>query len=98
MLNREFEEAKKQAEAKTCNCTALADERACFAWELENAGEDLRKFSISVKTEQTSTKVIQRRPQAIYAQSPFSGPPNIFELLFLPQGSTTTKILKQFKT
>ena len=51
-----------------------------------------------VRTEQTSKKVIQRRLEAIKAQSPFSQPLNFFELLFLPQGSTTSTIQKHFKT
>ena len=31
------------------------------------------------------------------AQSPFSLPPNFYELLFLPQGATTNTIQKHFK-
>ena len=48
--------------------------------------KDIRKLIISVKTEQKSTKVIQRRLEAINA------------LLVLPQGSTTNEVMKNFKT
>ena len=74
------------------------DEWECLARELENAKIDNRKLRGRVKTEQTSKKVIQRRLEAINAQSPFSRPPNIYELLFLQQGATTSTIQKHFKT
>ena len=53
---------------------------------VENAEIGNRKLRGRVKTEQTSKKVIQRRLEAINAQSLFSRPPNFYELLFLPQG------------
>ena len=74
------------------------DERECLARELENAEIDNRKLRGRVKTEQNSKNVIQRRLEAINAQSPFSRPPNFYELLFLPQGATTSDIQKHFKT
>ena len=74
------------------------DERECLARELENAEIDIRKLRTQIRTEQTSKKVIQRRLEAINAQSPFSGRPNFYELLFLPQGATTSTIQKNFKT
>ena len=46
---------------------------------------------------QSSKKVIQRRLEAINGQSPSSRPPNFYELLFLPQGATTSIIQKHFK-
>ena len=46
---------------------------------------------------QSSKKVIQRRLEAINAQSPFSRPPIFYELLFLPQGATASIIQKNFK-
>ena len=55
-----------------------------------------RKLRTMVRTEQTSKKVIQRRLEDINAQSPFSRPPNFYELLFLPQGAKTSKIQKHF--
>ena len=74
------------------------DEHECLARELENAEIDNSKLRSRVKTEQTSKKVIQRRLEVINAQSPFSRPPNFYELLFLPQGATTSTIQKHFKT
>ena len=71
---------------------------AFLARELENAEIDNRNLRGRVKTEQTSKKVIQRRLEAINAQSPFSRPPNFYELLFLPHGATTSTIKKHFKT
>ena len=55
-------------------------------------------LSSGVKTEQTSRKVMKRRLEAINAQSPFSRPPNFYELLFLPQGATTSTIQEHYKT
>ena len=57
-----------------------------------------QKTKTRLRTEQTSKKVIQRRLEAIKAQSPFSRTPNFYELLFLPQGATTSTIQKHFKT
>ena len=79
-------------------CIALVDERECLARELENADIDNSKLRSRVKTEQPSKKVIQMRLEAINAQSPFSRPPNFHELLFLPQGATTSTVQKHFKT
>ena len=70
----------------------LADERDCIARELENAVEGIRKLRSRVKLEQTSGKVIQRRLENINAESLFSQTPKLCELLFLPQGITTTTI------
>ena len=86
------------AETKSRECIALVDERECLARELENAEIDIRKLRTRLRTEQTSKKVIQRRLEAINAQSSFSPPPNFYELLFLPQGATTSTIQKHFKT
>ena len=97
-LKKEFEEVTIVAETKTRECIALVDEWECLARELENAEIDNRKLRGRVKTEQTSKKVIQRRLEAINAQSPFSRPPNFYELLFLPHGATTSTIKKHFKT
>ena len=85
------------AELKTGDCIALVDERECLARELKNAELDIRKLKIRVWSEQTSKKVIQRRLEAINAQSPFSQPPHFYEVLFLPQGATISTIQKQFK-
>ena len=97
-LKKELEEATNVAETKTRECNALVDELECLARELENAEIDKRKLRGRVKTEHTSKKVIQRRLEAINAQSPFSRPPNFYELLFLPQGATTSTIQKHYKT
>ena len=97
-LKKELEEVTNGAETKTRDCIALVDERECLARELENAEIDNRKLRGRVKTEQTSKKVIQRRLEAINAQSPFSRSPNFYELLFLPQGATTSIIQKHYKT
>ena len=97
-LKKELEEVTNVAETKTRECIALVGERECLARELENAEIDNRKLSGRVKTEQTSKKVIQRRLEAINVQSPFSRPPNFYELLFLPQGATTSTIQKLYKT
>ena len=97
-LKKELEEVTNVAETKTRECIALVDERECLAQELENAEIDNSKLRSRVKTEQTSKNVIQRRLEAINAQSPFSRPPNFYELLFLPQGATTISIPKHFKT
>ena len=97
-LKKELEEVANVAETKTRECVALVDERECLARELENAEIDNRKLRGRVKTEQTSKKVIQRRLEAINAQRPFSQPPNFYELLFLPQGATTSTIEKHFIT
>ena len=86
------------AETKTRECIALVDEREGIARELGNAEIDIRKLRTRVRTEQTSKKFIRRRLEAINAQSPFSRPPNFYELLFLPQGATTSTIQKHFKT
>ena len=98
ILMKELAEVRDVAETKTRECIALVDERECLARELENAEKDIRKLKTRVTTEQTSKKVIQRRLEAINAQSPFSRPPNFYELLFLPQGATTSTIQKHFKT
>ena len=90
-LKKELEEVTNVAETKTRECIALVDERECLAREMENAEIDNRKLRGRVKREQTSKKVIQRRLEAIKAQSPFSQPPNFYELLFLPQGAITSK-------
>ena len=95
-LKKELEEVTNVAETK--DCIALVDERECLVRELENAQIDNSKPRSRVKTEQTSKKVIQRRLEAITAQSPFSRPPNFYELLFLPPGATTSTIQKHFKT
>ena len=97
-LKKELEEVTKVDETKTRECIALVDERECLARELENAEIDNRKLRGRVISEQTSKKVIQRRLEAINAQSPFSRPPNFYELLFLPQGATISTIKKHFKT
>ena len=97
-LKKELEEVTNVAETKIRECIALVDERECLARELENADIDNRKLWGRVKTEQTSKKVIQRRLEAINAQSPFSRPPNFYEILLLPQGATTSTIQKYFKT
>ena len=97
-LKKELEEVTNIAETKTRECIALVEERECLARELENAEIDNRKLRGRVKTEQTSKKVIQRRLEAINAQSPFSRPPNFYELLFLPQGATTSITQKHYKT
>ena len=76
----------------------MVDKRECLAGELENAEIDNSKLRSRVKTERTSKKVIQRRLEAINAQSPFCRPPNFYELLFLPQGATTSTIQEHFKT
>ena len=75
-LKKELAEVTNVAETKTRECIALVDELECFARELENAEMDIRKLRTRVGTEQTSKKVIQRRLEAINAQSPFSRPPN----------------------
>ena len=87
ILKKELAEVKNVAETKTRECIALVDERECLARELENAEIDIRKLRTWVRIEQTSKKVIQRKLEAINAQSPFSRPLNFYELLFLPQGS-----------
>ena len=97
-LKKELEEVTNVAETKTRECIALVDERECLARELEIAEIDNRKLRGRVKTERTSKKVIQRRLEAINAQSPFSRPPKFYELLFLPHGSTASTIQKHFKT
>ena len=97
-LKKELEEVTNVTETKTRECIALADEQECLARELENAEIDNGKLRGRVKTEQTSKKVIQRRLEAINAQSPFSRAPNFYELLFLPQGATTSTIQKHYKT
>ena len=97
-LKKELEEVANVAETKTRECIALVDERECLAQELENTKIDNSKLRSRVKVEQTSKKVGQRRLEAINAQSPFSRPPNFYELLFLPQGATTSTIPKHFKT
>ena len=85
-LKKELEEVTNVAETKPRKCIALVDEWECLARELENAEIDNSKLRSRVKTQQTSMKVIQRRLEAINAQSPFSRPPNFYEILFLPQG------------
>ena len=97
-MKKELEEVTNVAETKTRECIALVDERECLARELENAEMDDRKLRGRVKTEQTSKRVIQRRLEAINAQSPFSPPPNFYVLLFLPQGATTSIIQKHYET
>ena len=98
ILKKELVEVTDVAETETRECIALVDERNCLARELENAEIDIRKLRTRVRTEQTSKKVIQRRLEAINAQSPFRRTPNFYELLFLPQGATTSTIQKHFKT
>ena len=93
LLNRELEDAKSHEG----ECVALVDEQECFSPDLVNVEEDIRKLRSRVKTEQTSRKVIRRRVEAINAQNLFSRPPNLYELLFLPQGAKTTTILKDYK-
>ena len=97
ILKKELEEVTDVAETKRKKCIALVDELECLARELENAEIDIRKLRSRVRTEQNSKKVIQRRPEAINAQSPFSRPPNFYELLFLPQGAKTSTIQKHFE-
>ena len=97
-LKKELEEVTNVAETKTRECIALVDKQECLARKLENAEIDNKKLRGRVKTEQTSKKVIQRRLEAINAQSPFRRPPNFYELLFLPQGAKTSSIQKHFKT
>ena len=98
ILRKELAEVTNAAETKTRECIALVDERECLARELENAEIDIRKLRTRVRTEQTSKKAIQWRPEAINARSPFSWPPNFYVHLFLPQGATTSTIHKHFKT
>ena len=98
LLNRELEDAKSQPESKTRERVRLVDEWECLARELENAEEDSRKLINRLKTEQTSRKVIQSRLEAINAQNSFSRPPNLYELLILPQGATNTTVWEDFKT
>ena len=90
LLNRELEEAKSQAESKAREFVALVD-------ELEIGEEDIRKFRNRVKTEQT-TKVVQTRLEAINTKIFFSRPPNLYEMLLMPRGATTTTTLKHYKT
>ena len=71
-LKKELAEGTNVAETKTRECIALVDEWECIARELENAEIDISKLRTRVRTEQTSKKVIQRRLEAINAQSPFS--------------------------
>ena len=96
-MKKELEEVTNVAQTKTRECIALVDERECLARGLENAEKDIRKLKSRVRTEQTSKNVIQRRLEAINAQSPFSRSPNFYELRLLPQGDTTSTIEKQFK-
>ena len=98
ILKKELEEVTTVAETKTRECIALVDERECLARELENAEIDISNLRTRVRTEQTSKKVIQRRLEAINAQSPFIRPPNFYELLLLSQVATTSTIQKHFKT
>ena len=63
ILEKELAEVKNVAETKTRECMALVDEREYLARELENAEIDIRKLRTMVRTEQTSKKVIQRRPR-----------------------------------
>ena len=97
ILKKELVEVTNVAETKTRECIALVDERECLARNLENAEIGIRKLRTRVRTEQILKKVIRRRLEAINAQSPFSRPPNFYELLFLPQGATTSAIHKHFK-
>ena len=85
-LKKELEEVTNVAETKTRECIALLDERECLARELENAEIDNRKLRGRVKTEQTSKKVIQRRLEAINAQSPFSRPLNFMNFYSCQRG------------
>ena len=98
ILKKELAEVTDVVETKTRECIALVYERECLARELENTEIDIRKLKTRVRTEQTSKKVIQRRLEAINAQSPFSQPPNFYELLFLPQEVTTSTMQTHFKT
>ena len=97
ILKKELAEVTNVAEIKTRKCIALVDERECLARELENAEVDFKKLRSRIGTEQNSKKVIKRRLEAINAQSSFSRPPNVFELIFVPQGATTSTIQKHFK-
>ena len=97
ILKKELTEVTIVAETKTRERITLVDERECLARELENAEIDIGKQRTRLKTEQTSKKVIQRRLEVINAQSSFSRSPNFYELLFLPQGATTSTIQKPFK-
>ena len=72
ILKEELAEVTNVAETKTRECIALVDEQECLAPELENAEIDIRKQRTRVRTEPTSKKVVQRRLEAINAQSPFS--------------------------
>ena len=96
-LKKELEEVTNVAETKTRECIALVDEREYLSREFENAAIDNSKLRSRVKTEPTSKKVIQKRLKAINAQNPFSRPPNLYELLFLPQCATTSTIQKHFQ-
>ena len=71
-LKKELEEVTNVAETKAKERTALVDQRESLAREMENAEIDIRKLRTRVRTEQSSKKVIQRRLEAINAQSPFS--------------------------
>ena len=84
IMKKKLAEVTKVAETKTGEFIALVDERECLARDFENADIDIRKL-------------IQKRLEAIKAQSPFSLPPNFYELLFLPLGATTSTIQKHFK-
>ena len=97
ILKKEMEEVTNAAETKTRECIPLVDEREGLARELENAQLDIRKLKSRVRSEQTSKTVIQRRLEAINAQSPFSRPPNFYEVLFLSHGATISTIQKQLK-
>ena len=99
ILKKELAEVTDVAETKTRECIALVDERECLARELENAEIDIRRLRTRVRTEQTSKKVIQRRLEAINAQSPFSRPPNFYKLLCHrgPQPALSRNISKRWQ-
>ena len=96
-LRKELEEVTNVAESKTRECIALVDAREWLARELENAEIDIRKLGSRVGRDHTSQKVIQRKLEAINAQSPFIRPSNFYELLYLTQGAATSTIQKYFK-
>ena len=98
ILKKELVEFLNVAETKTREVIALVDERECLARELEKAKIEIRKLRTKVRKAQTSKMVIQRRLEAIKAPSAFSLPPNFYELLFLPHGTTTRTMQKHFKT
>ena len=86
ILKKVLAEVTDVAETKTRECIALVDERECLARELEIAEIDITKLRTRIRTEETSKKVIQRRLEAINAQSPFSRPPNFLSFFSCNRG------------